>query len=236
MHKLPITPAAGRRRISSVFLLAALLLLPWQTEVHGQVNEVGLFYGGSFYMGELNPSIPFLMTSPAVGLHYRHNRSEHRAYRLGVNFGKLEGNSDLPRVAGRAHELGLDFSTRILELSGQIEVNFLPYGLRAGQYRVSPFLFGGGAGFYLVDNDDWSGSLLFGLGVKFHIHRRLNASLDWGMRFAFTDHIDEYSRLDNLPSNSEISAWPFYDWYSFAGLTLTYSFRSRKRHPCDYAF
>ncbi len=234
MHYQRVITASGKPHWSLLFLLAFMLLHPWKVAVHGQTHEPGVFFGGSHYMGELNPSIPFLMTSPAAGVLYRLNLSDHVAIRTGLSYGRLQGNNALPRVAGRTHApADTEFNKALAEASIQLEINFLPYGQGTGQYRISPYLLGGGGGFYLFDNDnvDWSGSLLFGLGLKFRINRYLNAGLEWGMRYAFTDHIDGFTRL---PYNSGITAWPFNDWYSLAGFSLTFSIPNRSRAVCPY--
>lgn len=100
-------------------------------------------------------------------------------------------------------------------------------------------------------------SLPFGMGVKFHAFGRLGVSIEWGLRKTFTDYLDDVSttyadpdvlyathgvqsalladrsliqpgeynvdRQRGNPSNK--------DWYSFAGITLSYKLM-KKRRPC----
>jgi hypothetical protein len=93
-----------------------------------------------------------------------------------------------------------------------------------------------------------NGSFPFGIGFKFHAFNRLGISLEWGLRHTFTDYLDDVSKTYADPdvlfaTNGENSAIlgdrslvnpgksntdlqrgnpGNKDWYSFAGLTLTY--------------
>jgi hypothetical protein len=102
----------------------------------------------------------------------------------------------------------------------------------------------------------YSGAVIFGFGVKYSIKKRLGLGIEWGMRKTFTDYLDDvstnyYIDFSNLtpgdidaremlsdPSatkhapgmqrgNSENN-----DWYSFAGITLTYRFRLGEKTTC----
>ena len=99
-----------------------------------------------------------------------------------------------------------------------------------------------------------TGSFPFGLGVKFHAFRRLGVSVEWGLRKTFTDYLDDVSTTYVDPdllfaTNGDIAAIladrslvnpgsintdrqrgnpSTKDWYSFAGLTLTYKLVPKK--------
>ena len=97
----------------------------------------------------------------------------------------------------------------------------------------------------------YGGALVFGFGIKYSINKRLGLGLEWGMRKTFTDYLDDvstnyYIDFTSLDPNN-ISDWDRVilsdpsaikhtpgmqrgnsgtnDWYSFAGITLTYRFR-----------
>jgi len=93
-----------------------------------------------------------------------------------------------------------------------------------------------------------NGSFPFGFGFKFHAFNRLGMSIEWGLRHTFTDYLDDVSKTYADPdvlfaTNGEYSAILAdrslvnagksntdlqrgnpnnKDWYSFAGLTITY--------------
>ena len=97
-------------------------------------------------------------------------------------------------------------------------------------------------------------SIPFGMGFKFHAMGRLGVSIEWGMRKTFTDYLDDvstsYVQQDVLYANKGLDAALFADrskvnpgdsnvnrqrgnpttndWYSFAGVTLTYKLSSGK--------
>ncbi len=97
-------------------------------------------------------------------------------------------------------------------------------------------------------------SFPFGLGVKFHALGKLGFSIEWGLRKTFTDYLDDVSTTYADPdvlfaTNGELSALlgdrslvnpgkintgrqrgnsTTRDWYSFAGLTITYKIEPRK--------
>jgi hypothetical protein len=104
-----------------------------------QRSEVGGLVGGSFYLGDLNPSGLFSQIQLAAGGIYRYNLSTRWALRGNVLFGTITANDDK-----HDNPRNLSFRSRIGEFSVQAEINFLPYftGSR-NAYRFSPYLFGG---------------------------------------------------------------------------------------------
>jgi hypothetical protein len=99
---------------------------------------------------------------------------------------------------------------------------------------------------------------VFGFGIKYSISNRIGLGLEWGMRKTFTDYLDDisgryyidFSDFDNvaqigiaeiLSDPSPVKHEPgMYrgnptnnDWYSFAGITLTYRFRLGETSTCS---
>ncbi|HOY47850.1 MAG TPA: DUF6089 family protein [Flavobacteriales bacterium] len=100
----------------------------------------------------------------------------------------------------------------------------------------------------------------FGFGVKFHAFGRLGFSLEWGLRKTFTDYLDDVSTTYADPdvlfaTHGELAALladrslvnpgkinagrqrgnsTNKDWYSFAGLTITYKIVPRKAECAAY--
>lgn len=97
----------------------------------------------------------------------------------------------------------------------------------------------------------------FGAGVKFHAFGRLGVSIEWGLRRTFTDYLDDvsttYADPDVLFATHGVLAAKLADrsvvnpgeintgrqrgtptnkdWYSFAGISLTYKLQ-RKKPEC----
>jgi hypothetical protein len=99
----------------------------------------------------------------------------------------------------------------------------------------------------------WSIAIPFGIGFKFSLNSRISAALEWGVRKTFTDYIDDVSTtyyLDGSQINPGNTAealsdptqlhQPYQergnpqteDWYSFAGLTVTYKFNFFGNRKC----
>ena len=200
-----------------------LICLSASLSVLAQRSEVGGLVGGSFYMGDLNPTGLFSQTQFAVGAVYRYNLSTRWALRGNVLWGTVRADDakhDNPR--------NLHFRSRIGEFSVQAEINFLTYFTGSKRYRFSPYLFGGVGVFtfnpqaYYYDPVRLVGrwvdlaplrtegqgltdypnvktysttqiSFPFGLGFKYSLNSVFSIGVEWGMRKTFTDHLDDVS-------------------------------------------
>lgn len=103
-------------------------------------------------------------------------------------------------------------------------------------------------------------SLPFGVGFKFHAFGRMSVAIEWGMRKTFTDYIDDVSTTyvspvllsaTNGPESALLADRSLVepgltnvgrqrgnsqnkDWYSFAGLTLTWKLQSKAPECAAY--
>ncbi|HSV87283.1 MAG TPA: DUF6089 family protein [Bacteroidales bacterium] len=242
----------------------------------GQRHEIGTLFGGTYYLGDLNPVKQFALTRIALGGMYRINFNQHLAARASVFYGSVEGNDALLRFNPNRN---LRFVSEIFEASGQFEINFLQFTPGNFQTPFTPFIFLGGGilRFYpkaqIPDNGvlrwtslhglqtegiDYSRTaytLLFGGGLKFNITKRLTGSIEWGLRRAGTDYLDDVSsfypdmsmlapddprRILSDPSliNAGQNAGLLRgnpntnDWYSFAGFGLSIKIPDIPRGKC----
>lgn len=188
----------------------------------GQKNELGVFFGGSYYLGDLNPGKQFTMTRIALGGVYRYNFNPHLSARVNGIFASVEGNDALVKYN---EDRNLRFMSRVTELSGQMEVNFLPFVAGNLDTPYSPYIFFGGGVFrfnpqaQMPDSEGrmrWidlqplgtegqglegypdkyklvSHNFLFGVGFKFNISRNITGGIEWGMRRTGTDYLDDVS-------------------------------------------
>ena len=167
----------------------------------------------------------------------------------------------------------LSFSSPITEISAQVEINFFNVYNEGYKNQVSPYIFGGIAFFSFnpqaVYNDktfdlqpigtegqgrDGKGKkypltgfgIPFGIGFKANIGRFICVGAEWGLRFTFTDYLDDvggvyydFSGQKLSPStlevveyfadpstqkytyNSQRYSTRKTDWYSFAGVFIT---------------
>jgi len=240
--------------------------------------ELGVFGGGSYYLGELNPGKQFLFTSPAFGGVIRWNFDERWAFKFNGYRGKLSGDD----AVSKANEMrNLRFTSTLTEISTVIEFNFLPYFTGSNISYFSPYLFVGPAFFIFKPTAEYNGETIslrdigtegqskeeryslygfaavFGMGFKYSVTNRLGLGLEWGLRKSFTDYIDDisttyYIDFDELTSDeigapqmlsdpSSVKHKPEMqrgnstnnDWYSFAGVTITYRFTIGEKSTCS---
>lgn len=186
-----------------------------------QYSEIGLLGGLSFYMGDLNPDMPFKDVRPAGGLFYRYNFNDRFSLRAAAHIGYVVGydanSSDSAQIARN-----LSFESWLFDFSVTGEFNFFKYAPGDMRHWITPFLFGGisvfkfnpraelngemwelqplgtegqGTTFY-PDRQKYSlfnAAIPFGLGVKVNISNTFSLGLEWGMRYTFTDYLDDVS-------------------------------------------
>jgi hypothetical protein len=245
--------------------------------------EVGVFAGGSFYMGDMNPNKPFLQTNIAYGALGRYPLNSRWAVKVNLYKGILTGDDN---VAKYIQERSLKFTSSIWELGGVVEFNFLPYFTGSMKNYFTPYFFGGAALLYhrpqignldlrdyntegqidarFLDPDNsedrkysyFAFSIPFGVGVKYSFSKRIATTLEWGMRKTFTDYIDDvsttyYANTSALQPGDDIEELLYSDpylnheanmqrgnsktkdWYSFAGITVTYNINMTNRNKCS---
>ena len=106
-------------------LLVIFLLFPLLSTA--QVGEAGIFLGGSYYLGDLNPSKQFYRTKFAPGILYRQNTANDRwVFRFHLNYGRVEAYDSESNLSSH-QQRNLDFKSSIIEFGPVVELNFLPY-------------------------------------------------------------------------------------------------------------
>lgn len=229
--------------VKKFIFLAVLFSLA--CSVQSQTLEVGVGGGVTYYIGDLNPAVPFLDIQPAYGLSVRYSNSTRWAYKATVNSGNISSKARFPRNIAVE---GAGFNKPFQELTLTAEFNFFDYFTGSERSYVSPFLFGGigvarvpitifavDAIFQLIDpvtTNRIEPVVVFGAGVKYSLTKRLGLSAEWGMRRMFTDRLDHHPdiRFNDFEPWDDAGTT---DWYSFAGITLTYLFRLEKKHKCN---
>jgi hypothetical protein len=205
-------------------LLLFLFLFLFQFKSKAQElyrSELGVFLGGSYYLGDLNPNKHFLQTKIAGGIVYRYNITPRWAFKTSALIGGLEA-SDAKSKANV--DRNLSFRSYIFDFSTQIEFNFLQYILGDKRHFISPYIFVGASVFNFNPQAKLEGTwyslhslgtegqgttitdaskpysltsiaIPFGLGVKISPSRFLSLGLEWGIRKTFSDYIDDVSNV-----------------------------------------
>lgn len=184
-------------------------------------KEIGIIGGVSYYTGDLN-EVHFNNSKIAGGISFRQNFDRRFSFKSCMIYSAISGDdresSDQININRNLH-----FKTNIVELSGQIEFNFLSYETGNPLYNFSPFVFAGISLFnYNPKAESNAGewielqplgtegqgttafpnrkkyaltqlSFPFGGGIKFSLNESINVVLEYGLRKTFTDYIDDVS-------------------------------------------
>lgn len=216
-----------------------LLCFFFFTSMNAQIHEVGVFLGGSNYIGDVGSTTYISPDKPAFGLLYRWNKSPRHAYRFSYTQSTITAN-DLDSKEGGRKLRGYRFDNTIRELSAGLEFNFFDFNLHESKRKVTPYVFSGLSYFrydslYIqsgeTEKEKKAGSIAIPMivGVKTNLTTNFVLGLEVGARYTFTDNLD-----GSNPDNDNLKALRFgdlnnNDWYVFSGITLTYTFGNK---PC----
>ena len=223
------------------YFFLILLSAALANNIDAQIYEVGVFAGGSNFIGDVGATKYISPNQPAFGAIVKWNRSPRHSFRASVIFSDLkgiDGKSDDPRRKQRGYE----FNTSILEISAGMEFTFLDFDLHTSGIKGTPYIY---SGFSLTNHDNyyftpsgqftsennftWVLGIPMALGYKTNISHHLVLAAEIGARYTFSDELDgsvpsSEAREDLSFGNTNNS-----DWYVFTGITLTYTFG---RRPC----
>lgn len=220
-------------------ILIVILFLFGVLSTKAQIHEIGVFLGGSNFIGDVGPTTYIAPNELALGILYKWNRSPRHSWRFSYMQSRISSNdknSDMPSRVAR----GYDFVNNIKEVSAGLEFDFFDFNLHDMEPKFTPYVFSGLSyvlydGLFFVGGeskyDSTHGSLAIPmtLGVKGRIYDNFVIGLECSTRFTFKDDLDgsrpQNKNLDNLKFGNINST----DWYVFTGVTLTYTFGNK---PC----
>ena len=181
--------------------------------------DLGIFGGGSYYLGDINQSKQFYSLSYALGGLYRFNINPRYTIRCSIFYGNLQADDqDFNNRFQQSRDNS--FSGTVLDATLQLEFNFMPYSTfgRAGEYTVYTT---GGIGVAFINISGPSSPLVipFGVGAKVNLGKKMGIGIEWGFRKMFYDMLDGFENQIDPEYRSFIHN---FDWYSIAGISLTY--------------
>jgi hypothetical protein len=223
--------------MTKIFSLFICLFL--SIAMHSQIHEVGVFLGGSNYIGDVGPTTYIAPHEPAFGLVYKWNKSPRHAYRFSYTQSKITSNDLDSKEPGRSQR-GYRFENNIKEVSLGLEFNFFDFNLHELDRKTTPYVYSGISYFrydelYIIsgetrkDQAENTFAIPMVLGVKSNITPNFILALEVGARYTLTDNLD-----GSNPKNESLKTLQFgninnNDWYVFSGITLTYTFGNK---PC----
>ena len=208
----------------NTLLLAVLFLFISTTESNAQYKpnqEFGILGGSGYYIGDMNPT-HFNNSRIAGGITYRKNFDRRFSFKSSALYTNVYADDKNSNDAIKENR-NLHFKSDIIELSGQIEFNFLPYETGNSLYSWTPFIFTGVSIFNYnpkaeASDGQWYNlqelgtegqgttsfqdrkkysltqlSIPFGGGVKIGVSDNFNIIFEYGLRKTFTDYIDDLS-------------------------------------------
>jgi hypothetical protein len=223
-----ITNKCGLSKTASVkyviLLSCILLIFPFLfSPVLSQTMEIGIYGGGSYYLGDLNPGKHFLKTQISYGILARYNIDTRWALKISAYRGKVKGNS---QSSNFLPDRNLSFESPVTDISATAEFNFLKYFTGSRRDLISPYIYTGISAFFYdpVANghslrslgtegqqigyegrkpySNVSLAIPFGLGVKISLARNLGMTFFWEMHKTFTDYLDDVSQTYYLNSQN----------------------------------
>lgn len=204
-----------------------------------QIHEIGIFGGGSNYVGDVGETQYINPNKLALGILYKWNRSPRHSYRISYTQSSIQGNDADSDETSRIQR-GYQFKNSVKEISAGLEFNFFDFNLHELETKITPYIYSGVSySFYdelyflngetREDSNKSTLAIPMTVGVKTNILTNFVLGFEVGARYSFTDNLDgsnpkndnlEASRFGNINNN---------DWYIFSGFTLTYTFGEK---PC----
>ncbi|GGE97612.1 DUF6089 family protein [Flavobacterium limi] len=215
-----------------------LCFFPFIT-LHAQIHEIGVFLGGSNFVGDVGSTTYIAPENLAIGILYKWNKSPRHSYRFSYTQSTVTGNDSKSEESSR-YNRGYSFKNNIKELSAGLEFNFFDFNLHDEDLKITPYIFSG-INYFKYDElyiengitkkDKGSGSFAIPiiLGIKSNISRNFVLAAEIGARYTFTDNIDGSNPEDDSFADNRFGNLNNNDWYVFTGVTLTYTFGQK---PC----
>lgn len=213
-------------------------------QVNAQIHEVGVFLGGSSFIGDVGKMQYVDLNEPAIGIIYKWNKSTRHAWRASFTHGKISDNDLKSKMPSRVKR-GYNFDNKINELALGLEFNFLEYDLHSLDPQFTPYVHIGLAGFmyedlavsnnktYNLDNNKFNLAIPMTVGVKTRLYKQLTVGAEVGFRYTFSDNLDGSNPSNDVYKNLRFGNLDSKDWYVFSGVTLTYTFGE---NPCFCPF
>ncbi len=210
-----------------------LFLLPIFA-VNAQIHELGVFVGGSNYVGDVGRTNYIYPNKPAFGILYKWNKSPRHSYRFSYTQTNLRGNDVVSKEASRVGR-GYSFDNNVKEVSLGLEFNFFDFDLHKSERKITPYLYSGISYFkydelYVLlgetikDKSKNSFAIPLNLGIKSNISPYIVLGLEIGARFTMTDNIDGSNPKNEAYKTLRFGNINNNDVYVFSGVTLTYTF------------
>ena len=121
--------------------------------MNSQDNEIGVFFGGTNYIGDVGPTTyvnPFSkdnisgdkenMSKGVIGLVYKKNFSNRFALRLGFNYAEIQSSDFWKGSSNYRLERGKYFKNNLHEFHLGLDFNFLEFETSSNNFQFTPYI------------------------------------------------------------------------------------------------
>ncbi len=206
------------------------LIIVYSLPVNSQTkSDLGLISGVSYYMGDINPKIPFYSPNISAGATYRYNLNTRYVIKGELNYCVLSAN-DKEFSDPYQQQRDASFIAKLYDFALQFEFNFLPLKFVERKVYFSPFVSSGLGASFVMNSASYDKTIRLvlpaAIGVRFAIGKKWSTGVQWNFRNTFRDNLDASAKFPNGVVNPIApgygSAINNNDWYMFAGFFLTY--------------
>lgn len=177
----------------------------------GQVRNLGLMLGTTYYNGDYNQFTPFNPPSIGAGVFYAHDINKFKTIRFQADYRMLKGPA-----SNR-------FTSNLFNIGIILEQNFMPFSTFSSRksYKATPFIMAGGCFLFIPNTKSTVNmSIPVGIGFKYALSEATTLSVEWNYSFTNSDIIDEpNSDANNKKKEFKLTN----DFFAFLGLTLRYN-------------
>jgi hypothetical protein len=227
-----------------------ILLIFFFSTMHifSQDNEIGIFAGGSNYIGDVGPTTyisPFsynASTNYVGGVIFRKNFNERISARAKLNYSKIGSSDNWPQTVDYRKERGKYFKNRIVEVGLGIDFNFFEFDIFESSLQMTPYISTGVSYFNYnalryeigVANATQYGkgsniSFPVTIGYKVKPLKSFIVALEISANYALTDNLDGSHPIKKYSTESDMFGSTLSkDWYVFSGISITYLFGKKK--------
>ncbi|CAM1342483.1 type IX secretion system protein PorG [Tenacibaculum aestuarii] len=213
-------------------ILFVCLVAPLQSQIH----EIGIFAGGSNYVGDIGSTNYIHPNKFAGGLIYKYNLNPRIALRGTYTYIPVSGD-DADASNPYRQNRGFSFSNNVHEFAAGVEFNFFDYNISDYRTTFTPYILAEIAAFNYKSpgsqtsnntislKNKFSYTLPLGIGLKGRLADNFAIAFEAGIRFTFEDDLDYTTdKINSLDFGGNGN-----DWYTFSGISIVYTFG---RPPC----
>ncbi|WP_026775842.1 DUF6089 family protein [Polaribacter sp. Hel_I_88] len=208
-----------------------LIFVCFSNVLLGQVYEIGVFAGGSNFVGDVGRTNYIYPNEIAGAVFFKYNHNPRIAFRATYSYLPFSGD-DLDADTDFKNDRGIKFTNTIHELAIGLEYNFYDYDLSTPGKTWTPYITLDLAAYnyeyvvaepqpnqFLYDTKN-SFTIPFGVGFKSKLIGPLAFAVETKFRYSLNDDLDYTTETIpelNFGGNNN-------DWYVFTGISLIYTF------------